>query len=104
LTSLRITLVTVGTRGDFQPFLALAEGLTRTSSSSFARIIRTSEATGQRREIPIDVNKILAGKKADPMLEPRDILFIPNSAARSALFRGMEAALSIGTGVAVYRR
>jgi polysaccharide export outer membrane protein len=84
--------------------IALAEGLTRTSSSSFARIIRTSEATGQRREIPIDVNKILAGKKADPMLEPRDILFIPNSAARSALFRGMEAALSIGTGVAVYRR
>jgi polysaccharide biosynthesis/export protein len=84
--------------------IALAEGLTRTSSSSFARIIRTSEATGQRKEIPIDVNKILAGKKADPMLEPRDILFIPNSAARSALFRGMEAALSIGTGVAVYRR
>jgi polysaccharide biosynthesis/export protein len=84
--------------------IALAEGLTRTSSSSFARIIRTSEATGQRTEIRIDVNKILAGKKADPMLEPRDILFIPNSAARSALFRGMEAALSIGTGVAVYRR
>jgi polysaccharide export outer membrane protein len=84
--------------------IALAEGLTRTSSSSFARIIRTSETTGQRKEIPIDVNKILAGKKADPMLKPRDILFIPNSAARSALFRGMEAALSIGTGVAVYRR
>lgn len=84
--------------------IALAEGLTRTSSSSFARIIRTSETTGQRKEIPIDVNKILAGKKADPILEPRDILFIPNSAARSALFRGMEAALSIGTGVAVYRR
>jgi polysaccharide export outer membrane protein len=84
--------------------IALAEGLTRTSSSSFARIIRTSETTGQRKEIPIDVNKILAGKKADPMLEARDILFIPNSAARSALFRGMEAALSIGTGVAVYRR
>jgi polysaccharide export outer membrane protein len=84
--------------------IALAEGLTRTSSSSFARIIRTSETTGQRKEIPINVNKILAGKKADLMLEPRDILFIPNSAARSALFRGMEAALSVGTGVAVYRR
>jgi polysaccharide biosynthesis/export protein len=84
--------------------IALAEGLTHTSSSSFARIIRTSETTGQRQEIRIDVNKILAGKKADPMLEPRDILFIPNSAARSALFRGMEAALSVGTGIAVYRR
>jgi polysaccharide biosynthesis/export protein len=83
--------------------VAFAEGLTSTSSSSYARIIRTSEITGQRQEIPIDLNKILAGKKADPMLKPRDIVFVPNSAARSALYRGMEAAVSIGTGLAIYR-
>ena len=84
--------------------LALAEGLTLTSSSSLSRIIRTNGRTGVRQEIPIDLNKILAGKRPDPMLEPRDIVFVPNSAARGAIYRGMEAAISIGTGVAIYRR
>jgi polysaccharide export outer membrane protein len=83
--------------------VALAEGLTSTSSSSYARIIRTSETTGRRQEIPINLNKILAGKQPDPMLKPRDIVFVPNSAARSALYRGVEAAVSIGTGLAIYR-
>jgi polysaccharide biosynthesis/export protein len=84
--------------------LALAEGLTLTSSSSLARIIRTDGVSGQRQEIPINLNKILAGKQTDPMLEARDIVFVPNSAARNAVYRGMEAAISIGTGVAIYRR
>lgn len=83
--------------------VALAEGLTRTSSSSFARIIRTDGTTGKRQEIPIDLNKILAGKKTDPMLQARDIVFVPNSAARNALYRGVEAAISMGTGIAIYR-
>ncbi len=84
--------------------IALAEGLTGTSSSSLSRIIRTNQSTGVRTEIPINLNKILAGKSADPILEPRDIVFVPNSAARSAMYRAIEAAVSIGTGVAIYRR
>jgi polysaccharide biosynthesis/export protein len=83
--------------------IALAQGLTHTSSSAHARIIRTDAITGARLEIPIDVNKILAGKVADPLLQPRDILFVPDSAGRSVLYRGVEAAVSIGSGVAVYR-
>jgi polysaccharide export outer membrane protein len=83
--------------------LALAEGLTRTSARSRARIIRTEEPSGKRKEIPINVDKILAGKTPDPMLQPRDIIFIPNSSGRGALYRGMEAALSIGSSLAVYR-
>jgi polysaccharide biosynthesis/export protein len=83
--------------------VALAEGLTHTSASSRSRIIRTDPATGKRQEIPIDLNKILAGKTVDPMLEPRDIVFVPNSTGRAALYRGIEAAISIGSGVAIYR-
>lgn len=83
--------------------IALAEGLKHTSASSRSRIIRTDPATGKRREIPIDLNKIIAGKIADPMLEPRDIVFVPNSAGRAALYRGVEAAISVGSGVAIYR-
>ena len=84
--------------------IALAQGLTHTSASGRSRIIRTNSATGERKEIPIDLNKILAGKIADPILEPRDIVFVPNSAGRSALYRGVEAAITIGSGVAIYRR
>lgn len=84
--------------------IALAEGLTRTSAKNGARIIRTDEATGQRQEIPIRLGRILSGKISDPVLEPRDILFIPNSTGRSALYRGIESGVEVGTGLAIYRR
>jgi len=84
--------------------LALAEGLTRTSAKSHARIIRTDEASGKRAELPIDLGRVLAGKAEDLRLRPRDILFVPNSSARSALARGSEAVLSIVTGVVIWRR
>ena len=84
--------------------LALAEGLTRTSSKSQARIIRTDETTGTRNEIPINLDKALGGKMPDQQLRPNDIVFVPNSTGRSALYRGVEAALSIAGGVIIYRR
>ncbi|HUJ32841.1 MAG TPA: polysaccharide biosynthesis/export family protein [Candidatus Acidoferrum sp.] len=83
--------------------VALAQGLTHTSAATRSRIIRTDPATGQREEIPIDLKKVLAGKVADPMLEPRDIVFVPNSVGRTAMYRSIDAVISVGTGVAVYR-
>ena len=47
---------------------------------------------------------IMTGKDKDVPLKPEDILFIPNSAARSALLRTSEAAIQIATGVAIYGR
>jgi polysaccharide export outer membrane protein len=84
--------------------IALAEGLTRTSAKSQAKIIRTREETGQRTEIAIDLGKILAGKKEDLILRSKDIVFVPNSNARSSLYRGAEAALGIVSGIIVFRR
>lgn len=84
--------------------LALAEGLTRTSAKSRAQIIRTNEATGARSEIPINLSKILSGKAADPLLRPKDIVFVPNSTGRTAFYRGAEAAIGIGSGLIIYRR
>jgi polysaccharide export outer membrane protein len=83
--------------------LALAEGLTRTSSKSQARIIRTDQSTDKRIEIPVDLGKILASKVPDPLLQPKDIIFVPDSSAKSAFYRGAEAVLSTATGVAIYR-
>jgi polysaccharide export outer membrane protein len=84
--------------------LALAEGLTRTSSKSQVRIIRTDQSTDKRVEIAVDLGKILASKAPDPLLQPKDILFIPDSSAKSAFYRGAEAVLSTATGVVIYRR
>jgi len=83
--------------------LALAEGLTHTSSANGARIIRTEEGTGAREEIPLNLGKVLSGKLPDPVLQLDDIVFVPNSLAKGALFRGSEAALIAATGAAIYR-
>jgi polysaccharide biosynthesis/export protein len=82
--------------------LALSEGLTRTASKAGARIIRTDQQSGERKETPIDLGKILAGKAADPMLEPKDIVFVPNSAAKTTFSRGVEAAAQTLTGLLIF--
>ena len=84
--------------------LALAEGLTRTSQRSRTRIIHIEEDTGQRRERIVDLAKILAGKAEDPILRPKDIVFVPNSAARSGMYRGAEAAISVVSGLLIFRK
>jgi polysaccharide biosynthesis/export protein len=82
--------------------VALAEGLTPTASGSHARIMRTDEATGTRTEIPIDLKKILAGGLTDPLLRPKDIVFVPNSTGKSVLYGSTQAVVSLSSA-AVYR-
>ena len=82
--------------------LALSEGLTRTASKGDARIIRTDQQSGERKETPIDLGKILAGKAPDPVLEPKDIIFVPDSAAKTTLSRGVEAAAQTLTGLLIF--
>lgn len=83
--------------------LALAEGLTSTSATSHARIVRTDPQTGKRIEIPVDLGRILANKASDPGLRQDDILFIPNSSAKSALYRAAASAVSMAAGVGIYK-
>jgi polysaccharide export outer membrane protein len=84
--------------------LALAEGLEKVSAPQAARILRQPPGGGQRVEIAVNVKHILEGKAPDIPLQAQDILFIPISAAKAATLRAVEAAISIGTGVVVYRR
>jgi polysaccharide biosynthesis/export protein len=85
--------------------LSLAEGLSRTASPKSAKILRVSGAkTAERAEIPVDLRRVLQGRANDDMLQPSDILFIPDNVPKSAAMRGIEAAIGIGTGLAVYRR
>jgi polysaccharide biosynthesis/export protein len=84
--------------------LALAEGLERTAGPKNAKILRASTASAPRSEMPIDIKKILSGQSSDVQLLPNDILFIPNSAAKSASARAIEAMIQVGTGVMIYSR
>ena len=84
--------------------LSLAEGLEKTAAGSKAKVMRTMPGNANRTEIPINLKKLMAGKVPDIQLKSDDILFVPNSTAKSALVRGTEAAISVGTGLAVYAR
>jgi polysaccharide biosynthesis/export protein len=79
--------------------LALAGGNTRTSALSKTKILR--QTPGGIQEIPVNLKKILYAKAPDVPLVKGDVLFIPGSAAKSAAYRGAEAALAMSTTLAV---
>lgn len=81
--------------------LALAEGLTRTAAKQNSVVIRTDE-NGQRSEILFDLGRVLKRKEPDIYLQPNDIVFIPNSATKTALIEGVSAALRTISGVIIF--
>jgi polysaccharide export outer membrane protein len=84
--------------------LSMAAGLEKTASSSNAKILRASNTPDNKRtEIPVDLKKVMQGKEQDVPMEPEDILLVPGSKSRTALIRGLESALQIGSGLAIYR-
>lgn len=83
--------------------LALAEGLDVRASAARARILRPGPGPGTEKQIPVDLKKILQGKAEDVVLHPNDILFVPDNAMKSISARTIEAAIQIGTGIAIFR-
>jgi polysaccharide biosynthesis/export protein len=82
--------------------LALAGGLNHTAKSNHAVIIRR-DRQGQQHEQMVDLKKVEDRKAEDVRLEASDILYVPDSTAKKALYKAGEAAIGIGTGVALYR-
>lgn len=83
--------------------VSLAEGLGPENSASHARILRKLPGgDGVPREIPVDINKIMAGKAPDVPLLPDDILFVPHSGVKMATRRAVETAIGISTAM-IYR-
>ncbi len=85
--------------------LALAEDVAPTASKSRATIIRKNPTSPEgRQRIKVDLNKVLAGRAADLHLQASDILYVPDSSAKRVLRRSGEAAVSITTGLIIWRR
>jgi polysaccharide export outer membrane protein len=82
--------------------IALAEGLSSTSSKGHTRIIRTDEGSGKRSEIPVQLGKILDGKAPDMNLQAADIVFVPSSTGKTVLFRSTDAVVNTATGLAIF--
>jgi polysaccharide export outer membrane protein len=83
--------------------LALAEGFFGSPAKGSARIIRQAP-DGSRTEIPVNLKKVLEGKAEDVEMAANDILFVPDSAAKTAMRRSVEAAISTISGVVIFRR
>lgn len=84
--------------------VSLAEGLDQVAGAKNARILRQSEEGAERTEIPVNVARIMDGRDRDVALRANDILFIPVSVPKSASIRALEAAVQVGTGIAVFGR
>jgi polysaccharide biosynthesis/export protein len=83
--------------------VALAHGLTTFSRSNDAVIMRSNSVTGVRDIIPVHIKEIEKHKADDVAMKSNDVLYIPDSVGKKVLVRGAEAAVSIGSGLAIYR-
>jgi polysaccharide export outer membrane protein len=82
--------------------LALSGGLTRTAKKDRAVIIR-KDSQGQQHEVAVDLKKVLERTSEDVTLQPSDILFVPDSASKQAMYKALEIGIALGAAVALYR-
>lgn len=81
--------------------IALAQGLNPNAALDSAKLIRkTPQGT---TDIPLPLKKILASKSPDLQLKSEDIVFVPNSAGKTAAKHGAESILQMATGIAIWR-
>lgn len=81
--------------------LSLAQGFTKTAAERKSVIIRREDSS--ILHIGSNVQKILDGKERDLELRDGDVLYVPSSLAKTFTYRGIEAAISAGTGIIIYR-
>jgi len=82
--------------------IALAGGWDKTAALSGTRILRAGGGA-EREEIPANLKKIMENKAPDLQLRPDDILYVPNSMGKVISARGVETAIGLGTGIAIWR-
>lgn len=76
--------------------IALGEGLAPRAAAGRSVLIRTNRA-GERVEIRVNLKDVIAGKAVDPQLQPRDVVFVPNSAVKSVSLGAVDALVRMVT-------
>jgi protein involved in polysaccharide export with SLBB domain len=82
--------------------LSLAGGLTHTAKTDHAVIIR-KDSQGKQTETAVDLKAIVDRKSEDLQMRASDILYIPDSKAKAALYQALQIITAVGTSVAIYR-
>ncbi len=80
--------------------LTLAWGPTQNAALGKALLIR--EEKGGRMITQLDLKRMLHGQYPDLPIHDRDILFVPDSAAKNLLHRTMESIVQSAAGVSIY--
>ncbi len=80
--------------------LSLAWGPTQNAAAGKAVLIR--EQKGGRTMIALNLKRMLHGQDPDQPVEDRDILYVPDSAAKNLLNRTLESAIQSTIGVTIY--
>jgi polysaccharide export outer membrane protein len=81
--------------------IALAGGWDHTAALKDARVLR-ADGGAEREQIPANVKKIMENKAPDLQLRADDILYIPNSIGKAVGVRGLETAIAVGSGIAIW--
>jgi polysaccharide export outer membrane protein len=83
--------------------LSLAEGLGTASAARNSRILRLLPDATERKEIAVDLERVMAGKAKDVALQPNDILFVPDSTSKRVTARVLEATIETLSGLLIWR-
>jgi len=83
--------------------VSLAGGLKVSAAPKKARILRPNPDGKERSEIHFDLKRLLSAQGKDIQLQADDILFIPLDGPKVVSMRVVETAVSIGTGVIIWR-
>lgn len=97
------TLNDPGSTFNTMKIIALAHGLVGSAKANSAVILRKDSTTGETKQIPVKLKKIMDRKNPDVQLYAGDILYVPDSRARRIIGTASTAAIGIGTGLAIYR-
>ncbi len=85
--------------------LSLAGGLAPKAAPRRAVILRPGEdESGPRVQVAVNLKDILAGEDPDLPLGSDDVLYVPYSGAKIAAEKAVNAAITIGTGLLIWRR
>lgn len=95
----RFLIPSIGSQTSVLNVLAMAEDLKRTAKPAHSVLLRRKGSGGEVEQIPVDLSKILARQQPDVAVLPNDVLFVPDSTAKRAFSRGLEAAIQVSTGL-----
>jgi polysaccharide biosynthesis/export protein len=80
--------------------LSLAWGATPNASASKAILIRDQQ--GGRTLTTLNLRRMIRGQDPDLAVRDRDILFVPDSAAKNLMNKSLESAIQSAIGVSIY--